>query len=66
MYSILIKTGSNTYTYYADEETKVVFAGDLTETKELYIELLKEYPSSKLVVVHNTTVTNELTIADVE
>lgn len=66
MYSILIKTGNTTYIYDTDEETKVVFAGDLTETKERYIELLKKYPSSKLVVVHNTTVTNELTIADVE
>ena len=66
MYSILIKTGSNTYTYDADEETKVVFAGDLTETKERYLELLKEYPSSKLVIVHNTTVTDEITIEDVE
>jgi len=64
MYSILIKVSSKNFMYDASEEG-VVFAGDETETKARYIELLAEYPSSKLVIVHNVTVTNDLTIADV-
>ena len=64
MYSILIKTGSKNYIYDADDEG-VIFTGDETETKARYEELLAEYPSSKLVVVHNVTVANDLTITDV-
>lgn len=65
MYSILIKNGSKTYIYDADEEG-VIFTGDLAETKARYVELLAEYPSSKLVIVHNTTITDDITIADVQ
>ena len=65
MYSILVKTGSKTFVYDASEETGV-FSGDEAETKARYLELLAQYPSSELVIVHNVTVTNELTIADVE
>ena len=66
MYSILIKDGSKTFVYDMDAETGSPFAGTLEETKARYTVLLASYPSSKLVVVHNTTVTSELTIADVE
>ena len=65
MYSILIKTGSKTYEYDADDEG-VVFTGDETEIKARYLELLESYPSTKLVIIHNVTVTNDLTIADVQ
>ena len=65
MYSILIKNGSKTYIYDADEEGEI-FTGDLAETKARYVELLAEYPSSKLVIVHNTTITDDITIADVQ
>ena len=65
MYSILIKDGSKTYFYDANEEGEV-FAGDETETKARYLELLAEYPSSKLVIVHNTTVTDDITITDAQ
>ena len=64
MYSILIKVSSKNFIYDADEEG-VIFAGDETETKRRYLELLAEYPSSKLVIVHNVEVTNDLTITDV-
>jgi len=64
MYSILIKVSSKNYIYDANEEGEV-FSGDETEVKARYIELLAEYPSSKLTIVHNVTVTNDLTIADV-
>ena len=36
------------------------------ETKIKFNELLQKYPISKLVVVHNVTVTNELTLEDVQ
>ena len=65
MYSILIKDGSKTYIYDANEEGEV-FVGDEAETKARYLELLAEYPSSKLVIVHNTTVTDDITITDAQ
>lgn len=65
MYSILIKVGSKNYEFDADDEG-VVFTGNAEETKARYAELLEQYVSSKLVIVHNTTLTNELTIADVD
>ena len=66
MYSILVKTGTNTYTYALDDTTSEVFAGSLADTKQKFMDLLEKYPISKLTVVHNTTVTNDMTIADVE
>lgn len=65
MYSILIKNGSKSYEYDANEEGEV-FVGDEAETKARYLELLAEYPSSKLVIVHNTTVTDDITITDAQ
>lgn len=65
MYSILIKNGSTSYVYDTDAETGDVFAGTIEETKARYTELLKSFPSSQLVVVHNTTITSEYTITDV-
>lgn len=64
MYSILIKTGSEYYSYDTIDDT--VFTGNLEETKTRYAELLQSYPASKLVVVHNTTVTSELSIVDAD
>lgn len=68
MYSILIKTGEKTYIYAVTkdaEEQEIVFTGNEAETKEFYAELLEKYPSSKLVIIHNTEVTSTLTITDV-
>lgn len=66
MYSILIKNGNTTYIYATDDTTGDVFAGSLADTKAKFMELLEKYPISKLTVVHNTTVTNNMEIADVE
>lgn len=66
MYSILIKNGTSTFIYAVDDTTGENFAGSLAETKTKFMELLEKYPISKLTVVHNTTVTNDMTIADVE
>lgn len=66
MYSILIKNGTNTYIYAVDDTSGETFAGSLVETKAKFMELLEKYPISKLTVVHNTTVKNDMTITDVE
>ncbi len=67
MYSILIKNGdSAAYKFAIDDTTGEQFAGTLAETKEKFNELLQKYPISKLTVVHNTTVTTDLSIVDVE
>ena len=66
MYSILILNGTKTYIYATDATTGEPFAGSLADTKTKFMELLQTYPISKLVVVHNTTVTNDMTITDVE
>lgn len=66
MYSILIKNGTNTFIYATDEVSGEVFAGTLAETKEKFNTLLQKYPISKLEIVHNCTVTADLSIVDVE
>lgn len=66
MYSILVEKGTNTFNYALDETTGEKFAGSLADTKAKFMELLNKYPISKLTVVHNTTVTNDMTITDVE
>lgn len=66
MYSILISKGTNVYSYAVDEVSGDVFTGTSAETKVKFNELLQKYPISKLVVVHNVTVTNELTLEDVQ
>ena len=66
MYSVLIKNGTNTFVYATDETTGEPFAGSLAETKTFFNTLLQKHPVSKLVVVHNTTISVDLTITDVE
>lgn len=66
MYSILIKNGNNTFVYALDDVSGEVFTGSLADTKTKFNELLQKYPISKLVIVHNVTVTPDLTIVDVE
>ena len=66
MYSILVKKGNNVYAYVLDETTGEPFTGSLAETKTKFMDLLQKYPISQLIVVHNTTVTNDMTITDVE
>lgn len=66
MYSILIKNGNNTFIYATDETTGEAFAGSLADTKTKFNELLQKYPISKLTVVHNTTISADLSITDVE
>lgn len=68
MYSILIKTGDTTYIYAVTKdavEQTVIFSGNEAETNAFYAELLEQYPSSQLVVIHNVEVTSELTLTDV-
>lgn len=65
MYSILIKNGNNTFVFVTDDESGAEFTGTLGETKAKYAALLDKYPRSKLKVVHNVIVTDELTIEDV-
>lgn len=66
MYSILIKNGTNNFSYAVDDVSGDVFTGTLAETKEKFNSLLQKYAISKLVIVHNTTVTADLSIVDVE
>lgn len=66
MYSILIKNGNTTYIYATDDTTGEAFSGSLAEAKTKFKELLEKYPISKLTVVHNTKVTNNMEISDVE
>lgn len=66
MYSILIEKGTNTFGYALDETSGEKFSGPLADTKAKFMELLNKYPISKLTVVHNTTVANDMTITDVE
>lgn len=69
MYSILIRQGDKTFIYATTknaEEEEVVFTGNTEETKAFYFELLEKYPSSKLVIIHNTEVTSDITISDVQ
>ena len=66
MYSILISKGTNMYSYAVDDVSGDVFTGSAAETKVKFNELLQKYPISKLVVVHNVTITNELTLEDVQ
>lgn len=64
MYSILIKTGEKSYSYYANADGSI-FKGDTETTKEKVKELLGTYPLGKLEVVHNVTLTAEFTLEDV-
>ncbi len=66
MYSILVNKGTNMFSYALDETSGEPFAGNLADTKAKFNELLQKYPISKLIVVHNTTVTNDLNIVDAE
>ena len=66
MYSILIKKDSTAFSYAIDDTSGEVFAGSAAETKEKFNSLLQKYPISKLVIVHNVTVTNDLNIVDAE
>ena len=62
MFSILIKTGDDTYIYAKDSDTNEVFVGEMYDTKMKFTELLEKYPINWLVVVHNTVVTNDIDI----
>ena len=62
MFSILIKTGDDTYIYAKDSDTNEVLDGEMYDTKMKFTELLEKYPINRLVVVHNTVVTNDIDI----
>lgn len=64
MYSILICTGTNTFRYATNADGQV-FQGDAEAAKTKLLELLETNPIGKLSVVHNVTLTAELTIEDV-
>ena len=65
MYSILVKLGNNSFAYVIDDATNNPYVGDVDEVKAKLLELLNTNPLSKLIVVHNTTITNNLVIEDV-
>ncbi len=65
MYSILIKQSEKNYTFLCNDDGSV-FQGTMEATKEKVVELLDKYPLGKLTVVHNTTITTDFTIQDVE
>ena len=44
MFSILIKTGDDTYIYAKDSDTNEVFVGEMYDTKMKFTELLEKYP----------------------
>lgn len=56
MYSILILDGDTASYTFLKDEVGAVWTGTLAETKIKYVSLLKTYTTSKLTVVHNTTV----------
>ena len=64
MYSILIKTGEKSYSYYMNPDG-TQYKGDTETTKEKIQELLGTYSLGKLEVVHNVTLTSEFTLEDV-
>ena len=66
MYSILERIGTDTFKYAIDDVSGEIFAGSLAETKDKFNALLQKSPISKLVIVHNCTVTTDLSIVDVE
>ena len=64
MYSILIRTGDKSFVYYTNPDGQA-FAGDSEAAREKVRELLATYPIGKLVVVHNVTMTSDVTLTDV-
>lgn len=58
MYSILIRNGDKSYIYHMNAD-----GSDATTAKVR--ELLATYPIGKLVVVHNVTMTSDVTLTDV-
>ncbi|MCR5621400.1 MAG: hypothetical protein K6G18_06045 [Treponema sp.] len=64
MYSILIRNGDKSYIYHMNADGSV-FAGDSEATTAKVRELLATYPIGKLVVVHNVTMTSDVTLTDV-
>ena len=64
MYSILIRNGDKSYIYHTNPDGQA-FAGDSEATTAKVRELLATYPIGKLVVVHNVTMTSDVTLTDV-
>lgn len=64
MYSILILQTNKSY-LYATNSDGTRFAGDLTATQEKVRDLMEKFPIGSIVVVHNTTLTATIEIADV-
>ena len=64
MYSILIRTGDKSFIYHMNADGSV-FAGDSEAATAKVRELLATYPIGKLVVVHNVTMTSDVTLVDV-
>ena len=71
MYSILSQVGNtNNYKYitYVDSQTQqeLVWKGTLEETQTKLVELMQNTALGKLIVVHNTNLSAQFTIEDVE
>lgn len=64
VYSILIKTGEKSFTYYTNTDG-TQFSGDETAVKAKLQELLETYALGKLAVVHNVNLSADFTIEDV-
>lgn len=64
MYSILIRQGDKSFIYHMNADGSV-FAGDSEAAVAKVRELLATYPIGKLVVVHNVTMTSDVTLTDV-
>ena len=64
MYSILVKNAGKNYVFHLGQDGKT-FTGDEQETLEEVQKLLESYPLGSIVVVHNVTLTADLSLADV-
>ena len=64
MYSILIKNGDKNY-FYLTNEDGTVFKGNAEVTKTKIRELMGSYPTGRITVVHNVTLTADFTLEDV-
>lgn len=64
MYSILILQGNKSYLYATNSDGSK-FTGDLASAQAKVQSLMSTYPFGSLVVVHNTSMTSSVEIADV-
>jgi hypothetical protein len=68
MYSVLIKVGSSLekYSYLLNSDGTIYTANDLETIGAKIAEMLETYTLSQMKVVKNCTITNNITIEEVE